>query len=258
MKKEVFGTREWAKYSANSTIGCSHNCRYCYAKASYEKKEINIPWEKERTNSKYINFNWTKKEGIIMFPTQHDISPNNINDVIFVLTNILKAGNNVLIVSKAHLDCTITLCEEFKDFKNNILFRFTIGSSDNNVLSYWEPGAPSFEERFESLKYAFNNGFNTSVSSEPLLDNELYKCLHLVNIIEPFITNSIWIGKMNNIDTRVLNIDPDILFNFEKYQTNENIFNIYNSLKDNKKIKWKESIKKIVGLDLVSESGLDI
>lgn len=31
-----------------------------------------------------------------MFPTQHDISPNNINDVIFVLTNILKTGNNLL------------------------------------------------------------------------------------------------------------------------------------------------------------------
>jgi DNA repair photolyase len=258
MKKEIFGTREWAKYSANSTIGCSHNCRYCYAKASYEKKDIDIPWEQERTNFNYINYNWTKKDGVIMFPTQHDISPNNIEDVVTVLKNILSVGNNVLIVSKAHLDCTKRLCEEFNEYKDNILFRFTIGSTDNNVLSYWEPGAPLFEERFNSLKFAYEEGFNTSVSCEPLLDNEINKCINLVSLLEPYITNSIWIGKMNKIESRVFDIDSSILENFEIYQTDENIFNIYNSLKNNYKVKWKESIKKIVGLDLVTQSGLDI
>ena len=31
-QKQVFGTKEWAKYNENFISGCSHDCRYCYAK----------------------------------------------------------------------------------------------------------------------------------------------------------------------------------------------------------------------------------
>jgi hypothetical protein len=41
-------------------------------------------------------------------------------------------------------------------------------------------------------------------------------------------------------------------------QSDKNIHLIYNQFKDNSKIKWKESIKKIVGIEIPEESGLDI
>ncbi len=31
--KAVFGTHEWASYNENCLLGCSHDCRYCYAKS---------------------------------------------------------------------------------------------------------------------------------------------------------------------------------------------------------------------------------
>jgi hypothetical protein len=41
-------------------------------------------------------------------------------------------------------------------------------------------------------------------------------------------------------------------------QTDDRIRELYAKLKDDPKIKWKESIKKVVGIDIPTESGLDI
>ena len=38
-EKKLFGTREWSKSSLNITIGCSNNCKYCYAKDGYNKTD---------------------------------------------------------------------------------------------------------------------------------------------------------------------------------------------------------------------------
>jgi hypothetical protein len=39
-----------------------------------------------------------------MFPSSHDISPKNADLAIGFLEKMLKAGNDVLVVSKPHLD----------------------------------------------------------------------------------------------------------------------------------------------------------
>lgn len=41
-------------------------------------------------------------------------------------------------------------------------------------------------------------------------------------------------------------------------QSDRNIQKIYNELKDNPLVKWKDSIKKVVGIESPSEPGLDI
>lgn len=43
----------------------------------------------------------------------------------------------------------------------------------------------------------------------------------------------------------------------ERGQRNERIWDIYNRLKDDPLVRWKESIKKIVGIPLETESGTD-
>ena len=51
MAKKVFGTKEWASSSANATVGCSHNCEYCYSRDNYEKfDETGIDWTIERSD----------------------------------------------------------------------------------------------------------------------------------------------------------------------------------------------------------------
>ena len=259
MAKEVSGTKEWASHSANATIGCSNNCEYCYSRDNYEKyDESGIEWTNERTDDKEIDKERTKKEGTIMFPTKHDITVNNYDDCLIVLKNLLKVGNNVLIVSKPSEMVIDRLTNDLDKYKDNILFRFTIGSSDNKILEFWEPGAPSFEDRAFALRTAYSKGFSTSISMEPLLDNELEETRALVTILEPYVTDSIWIGKMNKPDKRIKVEKNSYIEEYLNRQTDENIIKIYDFFKDNEKIKWKESIKRVVGIDVPTEKGLDI
>ena len=131
-----------------------------------------------------------------------------------------------------------------------IMFRFTIGSYSDKVLSFWESNAPCFKERFDSLKYAFNEGFQTSVSCEPVLDGSIpivvYKCL-------PFITGTIWLGQMNDIKSRVdiSNLDDDnacFLYMAQHCQDIDFVQWLYAIYRDNSKVRWKESYKKVLGL----------
>jgi len=35
-----FGVGEWAGFSYNCGIGCSHNCRYCYGRSFFVQEKI--------------------------------------------------------------------------------------------------------------------------------------------------------------------------------------------------------------------------
>ena len=107
----------------------------------------------------------------VMFPTTHDITPKTLGPCVTALHHLLGGGNRVLVTSKPHLECVKAICNTFADFRHMILFRFTIGAFDDDLLQYWEPGALPFGERLASLKYAFKHGFQTSVSIEPMLDS---------------------------------------------------------------------------------------
>ena len=84
-----------------------------------------------------------------------------------------------------------------RPFKEQILFRFSIGACDNRILSYWEPNAPGYDERKECLIYAYQADFQTSVSVEPMLDSANIDTL--IGELSPYVTHSIWIGKMNHL-----------------------------------------------------------
>ena len=248
-KKDLkFGTKEWAPHNFNFMNGCSNDCVYCYAKemAIRFKRKTSENWKEEETVSlKGKSFN--KKDGNIMFPSSHDITPGNIELALTIIEKLLESNNTLLIVTKPNFQCIKSIINKFEDKKNNIFFRFTIGSSQNTVLQLWEPNAPNFTDRFSSLKLAYNKGFSTSISCEPLLDNKFDV---LYNIVEPYITDSIWIGKMNMASRRV-KVNTNSTFPIEKideltnWQSDKNIIDLYIKYKDNPKIQWKESIKKV-------------
>ena len=259
---KISGTKEWAKYTANCCTGCYNNCRFCYARHDAIERWKNVKpgeWEKIVINWSQVNKKRTKMDGTIMFPTTHDIFPENLEPCIKLLNNFLSVGNNMLIVSKPRLECIKKICEKFQDHKKQILFRFTIGAIDNSILKYWEPNAPTFGERFDCLQYTFNNGFDTSISCEPMLDSE--GIIQLFDVLEPYVTDGIWIGKMNKIDKRVesksSDLDKKMIHNILKGQTDNRILEIYNILKDDPKIRWKESFKSVLGLELAEETGED-
>ena len=263
MSKRLYGSKEWTTVSKNFITGCSNDCRYCYSKAysiggGYSTSEN---WKEERVRDYKLKERCGKIEGRIMVPSSHDISLEHLEESIAFLKKLLDAGNEVLVVSKPHLECVSRICNEFEEFKDKILFRFTIGSSDSDVLSFWEPGAPDFAERFESLKLACDRGFQTSVSCEPMLDDNIDV---VIEQVMPFVSDAIWIGKANYLLDR-LEIngydDEEILGRAQEliaWQSDDNIKRLYERYKDNGKIKWKESIKKIVGIKIPKKKGLDI
>jgi len=215
------GTKEWADSNINIYYGCSHNCRYCYAKAMakrfyrvfplkdqlqmmlanwgrfleiMEKYYVSDSWEEMILNRKAFEKGYGKRKGRIMYPTSHDITPETIKNHITILKKILIPGNEVLITSKPWLLCIHAIIHKLRPWKNQIQFRFTITSKNNKTLEYWEPHAPKFIERIQSLKLAFYANFKTSVSMEPFLDKDP---LPLILEVAPYTTESIWLGKLN-------------------------------------------------------------
>jgi len=267
MTRKVSGTKEWSASSENIQLGCSHGCRYCYAKASAIRFGRATPegWTEEQIDPDKVAKNFGKRKGTIMFPTTHDITPANVADVTTVLTKMLEPGNKVLVVSKPHLECIEHLCKALDEFKDQVLFRFTIGSPNDAVLSLWEPGAPNFKERLRSLKHAYNEGFQTSVSMEPLLDHSEDGIVRVVKLTRGYVTDAVWLGKANKLEERLKRNgewdDPRIqraALALLASQTDERILALYEKLKDHPQVKWKESIKTVVGLEVPTEAGLDI
>lgn len=251
-KKRDGGTREWAEKTVNCCTGCTHNCRYCYARdnAVRYKQLTADQWPNERVRPHDVNRGRRKRfPEWVMFPSSHDITPTNVTGCLVFLEKLLQVGNQVLIVSKPHIDCIKAICQQFEDYKNQILFRFTIGACDDSVLSFWEPGAPGYEERKASLEHAFRKSFQTSVSVEPMLDSANID--NLVAGLMPYVTETIWIGKMNHIGRISKYVDDatrNALAQLDARQSDSIIKAIYARHKDNPMIRWKESIRAVVGI----------
>ena len=263
LEKPVFGTKEWASHNENLISGCSNNCRYCYAKAmaSRFKRKTSDNWKDEIVDKSKLEKKFKKKQGRFMFPTTHDITPDNLDWCMAYLENILKAGNEVLIVSKPHPECIQAMCQRFIKYQQQILFRFTIGSTDNATLKFWDQNAPSFDERLEALEYAHRMGFATSVSCEPLLDKNADD---LIRQVRPYVTDAIWLGKVNMIISRLKingHGDQETMTKANKLiedLSESYIKELHMRYQNDPNIKWKDSFKKVVGIDISTTPGLDI
>ena len=260
--KPPSGTQEWAASNVNIQDGCEHDCRYCYAKtmAIRFKRATAGSWKRSQIRQHDLDRGFTRRTGRIMFPTAHDITDQNLDDCLTVLRRMLVAGNDLLIVSKPRLACVTRMCEELAQFRTQIVFRFSIGSTKDSILSYWEPGAPSFKMRLACLQYAYAQEFQTSVSGEPMLDGDPDA---LIVAVRPYVTDSIWLGKINRL-RQILPFncpgDAEAVRRGAKLvalQSDKAICALYARHRRDPKIKWKDSIKAVVGLDRPCAAGLD-
>ncbi|MBT3295728.1 MAG: radical SAM protein [Verrucomicrobia bacterium] len=257
------GTGEWAASNINVQAGCEHDCRYCYNKRMAIQFGRATPksWASPVPNNAAINKDYQRRDGTLMFPSSHDITPVNIEACLIVLRKLLSAGNKVLIVSKPHLECIQRICDELVEYKAQILFRFTIGSADDSVLKLWEPDAPAFAERVACLRRVHELGFETSVSCEPMLDANIDD---VITAVEPHVTDAIWLGRANRLrHTLAMTCpgDAEMRRRADKLIStwdNPAVKALYERYKHNPMIRWKDSVKKVVGLVRPAEKGLDI
>lgn len=257
------GVGEWATSSVNLQNGCEHNCRYCYAHCMAERFGRATPktWPEPVINKAAINKGFSQRSGRIMFPTTHDVTERNLDHCTATLGKMLRAGNEVLVVSKPHLPCIKTICRECGDYKRQMMFRFTIGSANNEILKYWEPGAPSYQERLRSLKFAHEHSFPTSVSCEPMLDDNIHA---VIKAARPYVTDAIWLGRANRLKgILALNCPKDVEAMRRADEligllSDEFIRGLYRRYKNHPLIKWKDSIKEVIGLKRPTKRGLDV
>ncbi len=112
--RRAIRNNEWtiSKNNVNFSTGCTNNCLYCYGRympyanrlrkmAKAEGKEYN--WGEAKIREKDVNKSQSLRDGRVGFPTSHDITLENIFDYLTVLGKLLKAGNEVMIISKPNL-----------------------------------------------------------------------------------------------------------------------------------------------------------
>ncbi len=246
------GTREWAEKNVNIYKGCYNNCKYCYARpaAVCRRRDKTFEnWSSEELNPKTFCKKIPKNKRV-MFPSTHDITENTVDNYIIQLNMLLQRRNTVLIVSKPRIECIQKICRSLEQYKNSCIFRFTIGTMDNEILRWWEPNAPVYNERKAALMYAYNNGWKTSISCEPRLNNDTE---HLYADLIPYVTDTFWIGTMNRVMAKYFNEEEkDKLKTVKSLQTKDKIIEMYHQMRALPKIEWKDSIKKILSKEGLS------
>ena len=243
--KITSGTKEWADHNVNCIKGCRNNCRYCYAKVMAKRfgRIDGNGWAHMEVREEILKKNPRKRTGRVMFPSSHDIfdiSP--FKEACFtVLRKLLESENDLLITTKPRLVVVQEIIRQFRIYKHQMEFRFTITSNNDRLLEFWEPNAPRFRERLASLEHAFRREFRTSVSIEPFLD---YDPTELVEEIVPFVTETIWIGRMNYIPRMNLSKEEEPYYDEirRNYETSH-LRDVRSRLDGHPKIRFKDSIR---------------
>lgn len=240
------GTQEWAEVTENIARGCPNDCLYCYAATNANRFKLRerANWRTEELTKRASITSYPAKGGVIMFPSAHDITPFNVEAFIRVARLMLSSRNKLLIVSKPRIDCIRRVVAELAGYKDAILFRFTVGTTDASVAAHWEPGAPAPAERLDALKLAFEAGYRTSVSAEPLLGG-LDTARALLDAVRAYVTDTVWIGKMNKIRARVdmsVPANQERAREIERAQTDAEVLRLFDALDGDPLVRWKDSI----------------
>lgn len=244
--------QDWSSKTVNCCNGCSNGCLYCYARGEAVLRFGRLTdeqWKLGAVRERDVSRNYPKCDQTVMFPSTHDITWDNFEACHTVLCKLVEAGNRVLVVSKPRPELVSILCDAFEDYKDRIAFRFTIGASSEDLLSFWEPGAPDFADRKESLIHAFAGGFWTSVSMEPMLDSD--NLPKLIEELRPFVNWRIWIGTMNHAwyIRKYQNPAIDAAFaRIEEGQTRERLQPIHHRYRDDVLIRFKSDFLLKLGL----------
>lgn len=250
--------QDWRGKAVNFCSRCSNNCLYCYIKdmaLTYRWKWANLKnWEDMIVRE--IDVNKKHKEyGVqVMVPSSHDITPQVLTPALKVLHNLLDAGNKrLLIVTKPHFECIKKICDEFSSEKDKFILRFTIGSLNDEILSYWEPGATKHVERLKCLAHAYDSGFTTSISIEPMLDHANLE--DLIDQVSKYVNQTIWLGLMNpKLYFLKQHLGAHFQHRLDEIYANETVEKlavIYEKFKANPKIRFTGSFREKLKLDLL-------
>ena len=104
-----------------------------------------------------------------------------------------------------------------------------------------------------ALQYAYEAWYATSISCEPMLDDKIDL---VIDAVRPYVTHSIWLGKMSKMKQR-LEMNTTITAELRgkanqlySWQSNDGIQALYERYKNDPMIRWKGDTKTVVGLPI--------
>lgn len=205
MSGRATGTREWAGSTVNVCTGCSHGCLYCYGRElalRFGRIARGEDWTVERTNPAASRYG--RRRGVVMLPSTHDLTEATYGPLLDAALRLLEAGNRLLLVTKSTSPVAQfqrELLGRSPGARQRVEWRFTVGTLDDDLAALWEPGAPPPSWRLEVLRRTAADGWQTSLSAEPLLD-PWTAGLDLVLTAAPHVTGTIWIGAARQLARR--------------------------------------------------------
>lgn len=159
-----------ADYVANPYIGCTHNCRYCYASFMKRFTGHDEDWGKFLDIKEYENNKLPKamKGKTVLLSSVTD--PYNPYEIEYhksheILKLLSQTDAHVEILSKSDLMLRdIELLKSIPDLSVGI----SLNTLDDKFRHDTEPGAPSVERRLKALKALHSAGIHTYLFISPI------------------------------------------------------------------------------------------
>ncbi len=195
--------REYSPYALNIYIGCSHQCKYCYAPHTLQRKSEHYfgkptprnnlleQLEKDLKKNKY-----TEQVLLSFIGDCYCDSSDNGQIVREVLKLLNEYKVPVAVLSKGGKKMLRDL-DLFKEFGDRITVGTTLTFLDEEKSKLWKPYASLPNDRLETLKVLHDNGIKTFASFEPTIEPE--ESLALIRkTLEMDCVDHYKIGKINN------------------------------------------------------------
>jgi DNA repair photolyase len=165
-----------ADYCLNPYVGCTHACRYCYARFMTKYRDLDEPWGEfvdVKVNAAEVLRRQLerrrKKGGSVLVGTVTDAYQpleRELGLTRAVLAALAGEGLNVGILTKSDLVARdVDVLRELGGCE----VEMTVTSLDDDVRAAFEPGAPPPARRLAALRVLRDNGVPTSVSVGPVL-----------------------------------------------------------------------------------------
>lgn len=193
--------REYSPLALNLYMGCTHNCKYCYAPSTMQRTRGSYFCKPEPRKSvienliKELKRNRPTEQVLLSFIGDVYCESQDNNALTREALEILLENKiPVAILTKGGKRCLKDL-DIYKRFGGHIQVGATL-TFDNDADSLeWESGAATPQERLDVLKQLHENGTKTFASFEPVIIpaqslNLIQQSLDYIDIYK--------IGKINN------------------------------------------------------------
>jgi len=156
----------------NITVGCMHNCIYCYTKGYSQYPgdgEVILFANTAEKLSEELARKRKKPESVYFCPSCDPFQPmpQILNQTYKTMETLLKAGIGVQFLTKAVVPPDFI--KLFAGFNNLVCAQVGLTCVDDNIRKIFEPGTASVSEKIATLKNLVEIGITTGVRADPLI-----------------------------------------------------------------------------------------